>query len=113
MQTIELHGHRVAYRRVGSGPVVVLIHGVAGTSALWEQLVRAVTPPEAALKANALLSQGEVKFGAELASAATHLPHKKSAIGAYPTQRLGHAKGAAITDRALAKLKAAVYKIPS
>src|SRR3954465_16082131 len=42
MQTIELHGHRVAFRRVGSGPVVLLIHGIAGTSALWDTLVPAL-----------------------------------------------------------------------
>jgi pimeloyl-ACP methyl ester carboxylesterase len=42
MHTIELHGHRVAYRRVGSGPVVLLIHGIAGTSALWDTLVPAL-----------------------------------------------------------------------
>src|SRR3954454_3559200 len=42
MQTIELHGHRVAFRRVGSGPEVLLIHGIAGTSALWDALVPTV-----------------------------------------------------------------------
>src|SRR3954454_1911025 len=42
LQTIELHGHRVAFRRTGSGPVVLLIHGIAGTSALWDTLVPAL-----------------------------------------------------------------------
>src|SRR5215213_1487195 len=32
---LELHGHRVSYRTAGSGPVVLLIHGVAGTSEQW------------------------------------------------------------------------------
>jgi pimeloyl-ACP methyl ester carboxylesterase len=41
-QTIDLHGHRVAFRRVGSGPVVVLIHGIAGTGAIWDALLPAL-----------------------------------------------------------------------
>jgi pimeloyl-ACP methyl ester carboxylesterase len=34
-QHVELHGHRVSYRTAGSGPVVLLIHGIAGTSEQW------------------------------------------------------------------------------
>jgi pimeloyl-ACP methyl ester carboxylesterase len=34
-----LHGHRVAYRSAGSGPVVVLVHGITSTSATWEQVM--------------------------------------------------------------------------
>src|SRR3954465_5667658 len=34
-EEIELHGHRVSYRTAGDGPVVLLIHGIAGTSAQW------------------------------------------------------------------------------
>ena len=30
-----LHGHRVFYRSAGSGPVLVLIHGITSTSATW------------------------------------------------------------------------------
>jgi pimeloyl-ACP methyl ester carboxylesterase len=33
-----LHGHRVTYRVAGSGPVVVLVHGIAGTSEQWDQV---------------------------------------------------------------------------
>jgi pimeloyl-ACP methyl ester carboxylesterase len=32
---IELHGHRVTYRTAGSGPVVLLVHGIAGSSEQW------------------------------------------------------------------------------
>jgi pimeloyl-ACP methyl ester carboxylesterase len=34
-----LHGHRVAYRSAGSGPAVVLVHGITSTSATWEQVM--------------------------------------------------------------------------
>ncbi len=34
-QHIKLHGHRVVYRCAGSGPVVLLVHGMAGSSDMW------------------------------------------------------------------------------
>jgi pimeloyl-ACP methyl ester carboxylesterase len=33
---IKLHGHRVTYRRGGSGPALLLLHGVTDSSATWE-----------------------------------------------------------------------------
>ena len=35
---ISLHGHRFSYRSAGSGPLVVLLHGIAGSSSTWEQV---------------------------------------------------------------------------
>jgi pimeloyl-ACP methyl ester carboxylesterase len=35
LRHIEIHGHRVGYRTAGSGPVIVLVHGMAGSSATW------------------------------------------------------------------------------
>ena len=32
---VELHRHHVSYRTAGSGPVILLVHGVAGTSEQW------------------------------------------------------------------------------
>ena len=39
LKEIELHGHRVAYRSAGSGPVIVLVHGITSTSATWERVM--------------------------------------------------------------------------
>jgi len=36
---ITLHGHRVSYRVAGRGPLLVLLHGIAGTSATWEDVI--------------------------------------------------------------------------
>ncbi len=36
---IELHGHRCSYRSAGSGPLLVLVHGIAGSSATWEDMI--------------------------------------------------------------------------
>jgi pimeloyl-ACP methyl ester carboxylesterase len=39
LKEIELHGHRVAYRQAGSGPVIVLVHGITSTSETWERVM--------------------------------------------------------------------------
>jgi pimeloyl-ACP methyl ester carboxylesterase len=36
---LVLHGHRIAYRTAGSGPVLLLIHGIAGSSATWDEVL--------------------------------------------------------------------------
>src|SRR5438552_4300748 len=38
-EEIILHGHRVSYRQAGWGPVVVLIHGITGSSLTWEEVI--------------------------------------------------------------------------
>jgi pimeloyl-ACP methyl ester carboxylesterase len=39
LRHIEIHGHRVGYRCAGSGPVIVLIHGMAGSSTTWRPVM--------------------------------------------------------------------------
>src|SRR6185295_12446594 len=36
---IRLHGHRIGYRTAGDGPVLLLIHGIAGSSATWDEVL--------------------------------------------------------------------------
>lgn len=35
LQQIAIHGHEVGFRAGGSGPVLLLVHGMAGNSATW------------------------------------------------------------------------------
>jgi pimeloyl-ACP methyl ester carboxylesterase len=39
VEELELHGHRVRYRIGGEGPAIVLIHGITGSSATWDQVL--------------------------------------------------------------------------
>jgi pimeloyl-ACP methyl ester carboxylesterase len=39
VRRLTLHGHRIAYRQAGSGPVLVLIHGITSSSATWERVM--------------------------------------------------------------------------
>ena len=36
LQETTIHGHRVAYRLAGSGPLILLIHGIGDNSTTWE-----------------------------------------------------------------------------
>ena len=38
-EEITLHGHRVSFRRAGWGPVILLLHGVAGSSETWAPVI--------------------------------------------------------------------------
>ena len=42
LRELSLHGHRIAYRTAGSGPVLVLIRGIAGSSATWYEVLPAL-----------------------------------------------------------------------
>ncbi|MDP9225394.1 MAG: hypothetical protein M3P18_16430 [Actinomycetota bacterium] len=89
--------------------VRTLILTWANTETQLGRSFRAIQPPATAASWNALLARGEITFGAELAHAANNLPRKRAAIGAYLQRTLGNAKGAAMIDHALKKLKVAGY----
>ncbi|HLK41544.1 MAG TPA: alpha/beta fold hydrolase [Polyangiaceae bacterium] len=39
---MELHGHTFSYRMAGSGPTLVLLHGITCTSETWEEVIPAL-----------------------------------------------------------------------
>jgi pimeloyl-ACP methyl ester carboxylesterase len=43
LQHVEIHGRRVGFRGGGAGPVIVLVHGMAGSSATWRHVIPALT----------------------------------------------------------------------
>jgi pimeloyl-ACP methyl ester carboxylesterase len=42
LRQVSIHGHRVAYRSAGRGPVVLLVHGMAGSSRTWRHVMPAL-----------------------------------------------------------------------
>jgi pimeloyl-ACP methyl ester carboxylesterase len=38
-QTLTLHGHSICYVQKGSGPVLLLIHGIAGSVDIWRSVI--------------------------------------------------------------------------
>ncbi|MGO9559263.1 MAG: alpha/beta fold hydrolase, partial [Acidimicrobiales bacterium] len=41
-RTVPIHGHDVSYRMAGEGPVILLIHGIAGSSTTWRGVMPAL-----------------------------------------------------------------------
>ena len=42
LRHVTLHGHTVAYRTAGDGPVLLLVHGMAGSSDTWRHVLPAL-----------------------------------------------------------------------
>jgi pimeloyl-ACP methyl ester carboxylesterase len=55
---VELHGRRFRYRRAGKGPLVVLLHGIAGSSASWNDIIRRLSDHHTVIAPD-LLGHGE------------------------------------------------------
>ena len=55
---VLLHGQRIGYRAEGSGSVLVLLHGIAGTSATWDDLIPRLSARHRVLAPD-LLGHGE------------------------------------------------------
>ncbi len=43
LQELTIHDRRVAYRTAGQGPVVLLIHGMAGSATTWKHVMPALS----------------------------------------------------------------------
>jgi pimeloyl-ACP methyl ester carboxylesterase len=39
LERVRIHGHEVGYRCAGEGPVLLLIHGIAGSSRAWTEVM--------------------------------------------------------------------------
>lgn len=58
LQHLTIHGHDVGYRMGGSGPVLLLIHGIAGSSTAWKEVMPTLVK-EYTVIAPDLLGHGE------------------------------------------------------
>jgi pimeloyl-ACP methyl ester carboxylesterase len=95
---VELHGHHVSYRTAGSGPVVLLVHGVAGTSEQWADIAPVlaeeftVLAPDLLGHGQSAKPQGDYSLGAyavSLRDLLVVLGHRRATI-------VGHSLGGGI-----------------
>jgi pimeloyl-ACP methyl ester carboxylesterase len=42
LRQVSIHGHAVGYRTGGEGPVILLLHGIAGSSRTWREVMPAL-----------------------------------------------------------------------
>src|SRR3954451_19876885 len=95
---IELHGHRVIYRIAGSGPPVVLIHGMINLSRHWEAVARrlarshTVIAPDLIGHGDSATPRGDYSLGAHAASIRDLL----TAIGVERASIVGHSLGGGV-----------------
>jgi pimeloyl-ACP methyl ester carboxylesterase len=95
---IDLHGHRVIYRIVGSGPPVVLIHGMVNSSRHWESVALrladsyTVVAPDLIGHGDSATPRGDYSLGAHAASVRDLL----AAIGIDRATVVGHSLGGGV-----------------
>jgi pimeloyl-ACP methyl ester carboxylesterase len=96
--TIELHGHTVAFRMAGEGPALLLIHGIAGTNAVWESVFgelaadHAVIAPDLPGHGDSGASAGDYSLGAMAATVSDLL----LALGHERATVVGHSLGGGV-----------------
>jgi pimeloyl-ACP methyl ester carboxylesterase len=95
---IELHGHRVIYRVAGSGPPVVLIHGMVNSSRHWEAVALdladryTVIAPDLLGHGDSAAVRGDYSLGAHAASIRDLL----AVIGIDRATVVGHSLGGGV-----------------
>src|SRR3712207_2607861 len=95
---IDLHGHHAIYRSCGSGPPVVLIHGMLNSSRHWESVALAladrytVIAPDLLGHGDSATPRGDYSLGAHAASIRDLL----SAIGVDRASIVGHSLGGGV-----------------
>ena len=94
----ELHGHRVIYRMAGSGPPVVLIHGMVNSSVHWEPVAlrlaeeHTVIAPDLIGHGDSAAVRGDYSLGAHASSIRDLL----AVLGVDRATIVGHSLGGGI-----------------
>jgi pimeloyl-ACP methyl ester carboxylesterase len=95
---IELHGRRVVYRVAGSGPPIVLIHGMLNSSSHWQSVASSlagdytVIAPDLIGHGDSAAPRGDYSLGAHAASIRDLL----AAVGIDRATVVGHSLGGGV-----------------
>jgi pimeloyl-ACP methyl ester carboxylesterase len=95
---VDLHGHRAVYRTIGSGPNLVLIHGMINSSRHWEAVATRlagsyrVIAPDLIGHGDAATPRGDYSLGAHAASIRDLL----TTIGVERATIVGHSLGGGV-----------------
>src|SRR6201991_609361 len=95
---LTLHGHEVTYRTAGSGPVLLLLHGIANSSQTWAHVAPALSE-HFTLVAPDLLGHGESATPRGDYSLGAHASGARDVITALGHDRVtvaGHSLGGGI-----------------
>jgi pimeloyl-ACP methyl ester carboxylesterase len=98
VRELDLHGHRAVYRIAGSGPAVLLIHGMINSSRHWRSVALSladsytVIAPDLIGHGDSATPRGDYSIGAHAASIRDLL----AAIGIDRASVVGHSLGGGI-----------------
>jgi pimeloyl-ACP methyl ester carboxylesterase len=98
VEEITLHGHRVSYRREGWGPPILLIHGITGSSATWDEVIPflsdryTVVAPDLLGHGDSAKPRGDYSLGAY----ASGIRDLMRAIGHNSATVVGHSLGGGV-----------------
>jgi pimeloyl-ACP methyl ester carboxylesterase len=97
-EEITLHGHKVTYRRAGWGPLIVLIHGITGSSDTWLDVIEplaeryTVVAPDLLGHGHSAKPRGDYSLGAY----ASGLRDLLSSLGHDRGTVVGHSLGGGV-----------------
>src|SRR5690349_24077245 len=97
-QELALHGHSVTYRTAGSGPALLLLHGVTNSSQTWEPVTTAlaerfsVVAPDLLGHGKSATPRGDYSLGAHASGVRDLL----TALGIDRVTVVGHSLGGGI-----------------
>lgn len=97
-QHVALHGHDVVYRRGGSGETIVLVHGLAGNSGTWKDVMPSlaesydVIAPDLLGHGESAKPMGDYSLGAH----ASGLRDLLGALGVRSATLIGHSFGGGV-----------------
>jgi pimeloyl-ACP methyl ester carboxylesterase len=112
-KTLMLHGRSVTYAEAGSGPVLLLIHGMAGTYENWEAVVEPLARRHTVLAAD-LPGHGASEPGAgdySLGSLAAGLRDLLITLGHERATLVGHSLGGGIAMQFAYQFPAATERL--
>jgi len=86
LQHIRIHGHNVGYRQAGEGPAVLLIHGMAGSSRTWRDVMPALAKDHRVIAPD-LMGHGESAKPMGDYSLGAHASGLRDLLGALGVER--------------------------
>jgi pimeloyl-ACP methyl ester carboxylesterase len=95
---MQLHGHRVIYHMIGSGPPVVLIHGMVNSSRHWREVAlrlaerHTVIAPDLIGHGDSATPRGDYSLGAH----ATSIRDLLAVLGVERATIVGHSLGGGV-----------------
>ncbi|MGI8460400.1 MAG: alpha/beta fold hydrolase [Solirubrobacterales bacterium] len=98
LHSVPIHGHQVCFRLAGSGPLVVLIHGITGNSAQWVPVMDALSERYTVFAPD-LLGHGESakpRGDYSLGAYASGIRDLLIGLAAEPATVVGHSLGGGI-----------------